>query len=278
MNLPLRSTSMLDSASSDKRLHVFLLVTFGLSGTAWGSLATIARPAGGIFERPLSTILYLIGGLGPTIAALVAVASTPAQGTFGEYASRLIRWRVNPIWWVAALAIPPTMAWLIEHISLLMAGPAVHSAALQPLSRIVLLFPLMIIGGGLEELGWRGVAQPELQRHFNPIIATTIVAFFWALWHLPLFFIPGVTQYGTNFGFFALQILGTSFITAWLYNNTRSILLCVFFHAAGNAAGAMGLTAPDVAPTAAVLLGCAVRLAIGLALLMSVRPARPVLI
>jgi uncharacterized protein len=260
---------------SAKRLYLFLLITFGLSGTAWWSLAAIARPAEGVFAHPLSTILYLIGGLGPTIAALIAVALTPAQGSLGEFASRLFRWRVNPIWWLAALAIPPTMAWLIEHIDLMFAGPAAHATTLQPLSRLAVLFPLMIIGGGLEELGWRGVAQPELQRRFDPVIATTIVAFFWALWHLPLFFIPGVGQYGTNFGFFAFQILGTSFITAWLYNSTRSILLCVLFHAAGNAAGAMGITAPDVVPTAAILLGCTIRLVIGLVLLMSLRRSTP---
>jgi membrane protease YdiL (CAAX protease family) len=257
-----------------KRLYLFLLVTFGLSWTAWWSLATIARPIEGVFAHPLSSILFAIGGLGPTIAPLVAVALTPAQGTLGEFASRLFRWRVNPIWWLAALAIPPSMAWLIEHIDLLFAGPAVHASPLQPLPRLAVLFPLMIIGGGLEELGWRGVAQPELERRFNPVIATVVVAFFWALWHLPLFFIPGVAQDGTNFGFFALQILGTAFITAWLYDSTRSILLCIFFHAAGNTAGAMGLIAPDVVPTASILLGCAIRLAIGLALLVSLRGLR----
>jgi uncharacterized protein len=178
--------------ASGKRLYLYLLVTFVLTWTAWWALATVFRPSGGIFEHPLSSLLFSIGGLGPTIAALVAVALTPPQGTLREYARRLFRWRVNPIWWLAALATPPAMAWLIEHIDVLSAGPAVHAAPLQPLSRLAVLFPLMIIGGGLEELGWRGVAQPELERRFNPVVAAIIVAFFWALWHLPLFFIPGV--------------------------------------------------------------------------------------
>jgi uncharacterized protein len=138
------------------------------------------------------------------------------------------------------------------------------------LSRLALLFPLMIVGGGLEELGWRGVAQPELEHRFNPISAALIVGCFWAVWHLPLFFIPGTSQYGANFGFFALQIFGTGFITAWLYDNTRSILLCILFHAAVNAAYAMGLEIPDV-PALSDFSGCAVRLAIGLALLASIR-------
>jgi hypothetical protein len=44
---------------------------------------------------------FVIGALGPTVATVVAVALTPTQGTFREYASRLFRWRISPIWWLA---------------------------------------------------------------------------------------------------------------------------------------------------------------------------------
>jgi uncharacterized protein len=260
--------------TTGKRLYLYLVLTFVITWMSWWSLATVFRPSEGVFAHPLSALLYLVGGLGPTVAAIIAVAFTPLQGTLREYTARLLRWRVSPIWWVAALAIPPAVAWLIEHIDLLSAGSNLSAPPLQPLWRLALLFPLMIVGGGLEELGWRGVAQPELERRSSPLIAAIIVSFFWALWHLPLFFIPGTSQFGTNFGFFALQIFGTGFITAWLYDNTRSILLCILFHAAVNAAFAMGLLAPDL-PTLSPLLGSAARLALGLALIMSVRrPAK----
>jgi membrane protease YdiL (CAAX protease family) len=254
----------------NKRLYLFLVVTFAISWTAWWSLATVLRPTESVFAHPLSAALFLIGGLGPTIAPFIAVALTQPRGGIREYLTRLFRWRLSPIWWLAALAVPPAIAWLVEHIEMLNAGPTVQATALQPLSRVAVLFPLMIVGGGLEELGWRGVAQPELERRFNAIVATAAVGLIWALWHLPLFFIPGAAQFGTNFGFFTLQILGTAFVSAWLYDNTKSILLCVLFHAAANASSAMGLSAPDVSTTS-VLLGSAARLAIGVALIMSVR-------
>jgi membrane protease YdiL (CAAX protease family) len=260
---------MIDKTTG-RRLYLYLVITFAMTWTSWWALATAFRSSDGAFAHPFSTLLFVIGALGPTVGAIVAVALTPTQGTLREYASRLFRWRISPIWWLAALAMPPVMAWLVEHIDLLSVGSSVRAPPLQPLSQLAMLFPLMIVGGGLEELGWRGVAQPELERRFCPLIAAIIVGFFWAVWHLPLFFVPGTSQYGTNFGFFTLQIFGTGFITAWLYDKTRSILLCVLFHAAVNAAYAMGLEAPDV-PALSPLLGCAVRLAIGLALLMSIR-------
>lgn len=66
----------------------------------------------------------------------------------------------------------------------------------------------MIVGGGLEEPGWRGVAQPELERRWSRWRAATVVGVIWALWHLPLFHIPGVGQYGDSFPLFAASTLG----------------------------------------------------------------------
>jgi membrane protease YdiL (CAAX protease family) len=67
----------------------------------------------------------------------------------------------------------------------------------------------------------------------------------WSLWHLPLFFLPGVGQYGTNFPVFATGLVGGALILAWLYGRTESILLCILFHASWNAVAALGLAIPS---------------------------------
>jgi membrane protease YdiL (CAAX protease family) len=36
------------------------------------------------------------------------------------------------------------------------------TANLLPCYQVLILFPAMIIGGGLEEIGWRGIGVPEL--------------------------------------------------------------------------------------------------------------------
>ena len=64
----------------------------------------------------------------------------------------------------------------------------------KPLYMAVLSFPMMIIGGGVEEIGWRGFLQPALQKKFSIFISTMIVSIIWAVWHLPLWFIPGTNQ------------------------------------------------------------------------------------
>jgi hypothetical protein len=132
-----------------KRLYLCLVITFAMTWTSWWALATAFRSSDGVFAHPFSTLLFVIGALGPTVAAIVAVALTPTQGTLREYASRLFRWRISPMWWLAALAIPPAMGWLVEHIDLLSVGSNVRAPPLQPFSQLAMLFPLMIVGGGL---------------------------------------------------------------------------------------------------------------------------------
>ena len=85
------------------------------------------------------------------------------------------------------------------------------------------------------------------------------------MWHLPLFSLHGVPQYGGNFALFAVSVIGNALLLGWLYAGTGSILLCVLFHAASNTASSMGLDLPGGAPSA--LWGADIcKLLLGLAL------------
>lgn len=104
-----------------------------------------------------------------------------------------------------------------------------------PIYALVFIIPLMLFCGGLEEAGWRYVLQPELERKFSFVIATLIVSVIWWLWHLPLFFIHGVAQYGTNYFLFGINVLALSFALAAIRKITKSVWLCVLFHCITNA-------------------------------------------
>jgi len=149
--------------------------------------------------------------------------------------------------------------------------------AFHDLSRLPLIFLTMILGGGLEELGWRGVAQPLLERRFRRLTSATIVGVAWAVWHVPLFFIHGVAQYGASFPLFAADVLGNAFLLAWIYGGTGSILVCVLFHAASNTSATMGLGAWDGSPQMA-WIGPTVKIVLGVVLVLLLprfRRARP---
>ena len=225
------------------RLFIYLAVTFLISWGCWWTLAAAIPPGGSVFASGFSKMLYVLGGFGPTIAAGVAVAATPSEGGLAEYGARLTRWRVSPLWWLAVLAVPAGFAVGKSWIAIWAGAGKVHAAPLEPLIRILTLFPTMILGGGLEELGWRGVAQPLVERRAPRLAAALTVGGVWALWHLPLFHLPGVSQAGRNFPLFAIDVLANGCLLAWVYAGTRSILLCIIFHAASNTVTALGVLA-----------------------------------
>lgn len=242
-------------------------MTFGITWVCWWPLASLIPSGAGVFSAPTFSALYIAGGLGPTLAALLAVALTPSEGSLAAYAASLTRWRVAPAWYLAALLLPPILAFTLDLLAAWFGAQQPFFPAFHDLSRLPLLFLTMILGGGLEELGWRGVAQPMLERRLSRLASAAIVGVAWALWHLPLFFIHGVPQYGASFELFAADVVGNAFLLAWVYGGTGSILACVLFHAASNTSATMGLDAWDGSPQMA-WIGPAIKIALGAALIL----------
>ncbi len=257
-----------------RRLLIYLGATFAISWSCWWILASQMSPEGSVFGSHLYLTLYLVGGFGPTIGALIAVALTPSEGGFLEFGARLTRWRVSPLWWLALIAVPFAIATGKEWIAIWAGDGLVRACDLQPFTKALVLFPTMILGGGLEELGWRGVAQPLVESKAPRMAAALIVGLIWALWHLPLFHIPGVSQSGRNFPLFAVDVLANAFLLAWIYAGTRSILLCVLFHAMSNTVTALGVLA--IGPPAGTGAWIAVTMKLAAAgLLLALSPQNP---
>lgn len=106
----------------------------------------------------------------------------------------------------------------------------------KPLYMLLVLLPLMVVGGGHEEAGWRYILQPALENRMGYAVSSLVVGAIWGLWHLPLFFIPGVGQYGQNFLLFAVYVIGLSFALGAIRKITGGVFLCVLFHCLFNAA------------------------------------------
>jgi hypothetical protein len=95
----------------------------------------------------------------------------------------------------------------------------------------VVNLPFLIALGGLEELGWRGILQPKMERLISYFPSVLIVAILWSLWHLPLWFIEGTVQSEFPFWLYFVSslVLTASFTT--LYKFTNNLFLCILSHA-----------------------------------------------
>jgi membrane protease YdiL (CAAX protease family) len=228
-----------------RRALVFLASAFGISWCAWGVLIVLSQSHAAAYGQWPFMTLYVLGGLGPTIAAYVAVWLTRTDAPLREFNRRVLRWRVLPAWYAVAIGLPIALAFGAIGIALSLGLATWSQLAIRPWYLFPALFAMTIIGGGLEEFGWRGIAQDAWGRAWGQARAAWLIGPIWAVWHLPLFFLPGVSQYHGAFGPFLLGVMGNALLLGWLYSRTRSILLCVFMHAASNAIVMLGVVAPS---------------------------------
>lgn len=196
-------------------MTTFLAIAFGL---AW--LCQVPVYAGGL-EGPAALALLALGGIAPSVAALVATRGAVWRAT----------WRGRRPAWALVLGLAGPSA--LVALAGLIGGELALGA---PLLGAVLLPP---IG---EELGWRGYLQPRLRARLDAATASLVCGLVWAVWHLP----TAIGHWHT-FPAFVASVTAGGLIMGWLWERTRgSILAAVALHAGMN----LGLlTAPRWATT-----------------------------
>jgi membrane protease YdiL (CAAX protease family) len=178
----------------------------------------------------------------PTLSALLVTRFFPGGGGARSVLRQVRTWRVSIGWYAIALFGPAVLFLLDEAVSLLLGGVPPKKWIVFPspsgLFPGSLFFSVMgLLAGSIgEEFGWRGFAQPRLQKRYGALSASVFVGLVWGTFHL--WIIPicphclslkdvMVTQY--------LRLIATAVIYAWIYNGTNgSLFLVMVAHAAHN--------------------------------------------
>ncbi len=214
---------------------LFLALTLGLSYLVfWGPLAVFQVTAisfvSGKTGPTWAIALYLMGGFVPSGVAVALTGLREGRHGLGELWHRMIQFRLGWRVYVAAIAIVAFGTVCQVALNALLG----HAFDLKLfLVQLPNLLPLLILGPLSEELGWRGYAQDRLQTRSSPLSASLIIGAVWALWHLPLFFMPGTSQHELAMPFigFFFGILSMSVMFGWLHNQTGgSVWMAIFFH------------------------------------------------
>ena len=205
----------------------FFVLTYILS---WGGgLITDA-----VWEATQSvplTLPFLILSLAPLSAVLIVSAMIGGKAAVLALLRKFTIWRVGWRWYLIALFLQPALNLVAIYLNVLLGAPAPTAAAFGPWSALLGAFALRLVnpwdGPMLEELGWRGFAQPRLQKLYTPLIANLILGLLVTLWHL---------KYLPSGEYHWLDMPGTMAATilfGWVYNATGgSVLLTLIMHAA----------------------------------------------
>ena len=146
-----------------KRLRKFLIITFAITGLAWGLLAVFTKFRIISFTHPVGTVLHMTGGFGPTIAALLVLEEGFSFQAAMKFVFRYKRNTMLSFWTLAAMAIAVISISSMEF-----------NAALPWYLLPVVFLQAVFIYGGEEELGWRGIMQPILEKKLPFPVATVI--------------------------------------------------------------------------------------------------------
>ena len=228
-------TTLMKPAVSPKAL-IFLIATALFS-------ATLFR-VGGF----LKNLIMLAPGLGAVVATAMTDRNWKAFGWKFSLKYVSLAWLLPILYaglayaciWILGIGDVPNPLFL-ERARLTMgidsdSAPVIITLAFLYIS-LFMLIPSAVFALG-EELGWRGLLFPELNKSFSFLKAASISGLIWGVWHLPGILFDGYGEGSTPFAFrfsmFLLLILFTGITMAWLWFKSGSIWAVAVFHASHN--------------------------------------------
>lgn len=224
-----------------------LILFFGLSfGVTWAVWVPAALASHGMTSFQLDPI---VGSFGPFIAAVVTTAIYDGRAGFSRIFQALLKWRVGIQWYLFVLFWPAILS-LTKTAIVILLGSAVPNFSQPPLVHLYPLPPELLksvpflvflpfvflqqtlIGSSMgEEIGWRGYALPRLQKTHKSLHASLVLGALWGIWHLPLWLTKDNPMQETFVVWPLLELIATSILFTWVYNNSQgSLLLALLFH------------------------------------------------
>ncbi|HAP43578.1 MAG: hypothetical protein A2087_01350 [Spirochaetes bacterium GWD1_61_31] len=215
-----------------RSLGLFLALTFGLTWGIAGLFMLFPERLVNIFgEISVRNPLFILAVYSPGFAALFLVLKTSGLKGLGAFLRRLGQWRAPWYWWLIVVAGMP----LIMFGGAFIKGSLSNAFAFSPWYQALPALLLALLLGPIEELGWRGLALPLLQRRFPPLVAGLLLGLIWALWHLPAFLIGGTPQSAWAFGPYVGGVLAIAMLMTLMFNESGgSLLLPVLLHFQAN--------------------------------------------
>jgi CAAX protease family protein len=206
----------------------YFAVTFLIS---WTSALAVAAPLlvrAQPLPRMTGILMFPVMLLGPGLAGIAFTRIADGESGLRALFSQVFRARVPPGWYTALL-IPPVLV-----LAVLLFLQKFVSPVYEP-NHFFIGILFAIPAGFLEEIGWTGYAFSKMRRESDALSPSIRLGLLWSLWHLPVINYLGASTphgaYWLQFFFaFSLAMTAMRVLIAWIYTNTKSLLLAQLMH------------------------------------------------
>ena len=223
-----------DRKTMNKRpVGEFLAITFIIMIIFWGGSALISQIFDVTIDNVFLKIMYMVGGFSPTIASYVSLKRNNKVRSFKEWIKKIFDIKHN----ISIYMLVGLFVLIYYTIGCIMNGFEFGA----PFFMVFVIVPMMLFGGGNEEVGWRMILQPELEKKWGFNIATIFTAATWWLWHLPIFFIKGTANADMNYYLFGIMCLTLSYALATVRKASNGVFPCILLHCLINGLSAIFL-------------------------------------
>ena len=209
-----------DKRTANSNIAAFFILTFAFTWFFWffGVLSSQ-----GIIPFSVPNLVWVaIGAHGPLIVSFWLTYKASGLPAVKKLLLSGFQLRMKLAWWVVILAVPFLLAGVAFWINMASGNFKPDTTLLaQPLLLIPNFLFMFFLGGSFqEEFGWRGFALPRLLALQTPFTASLILGVIWGFWHLPLFYIGGLSQAYMSFAIFLPLTLAFSIFFTWIYIRT----------------------------------------------------------
>jgi hypothetical protein len=212
-------------------LVVFFALTYGFTWTICCAYLFFPHFATGAFgTMKTGSPIYFVSVYAPSLSGILLTlcfGGLAALRQLGLSAVRIAgRW-----WWILLALVGYPLFWLI--VTMVQAVLAGQSLLSLPYQDWYAALPIVVLSGFVfrdagplgEEFGWRGFALPRLLGMMDARLAALCLGAIWAIWHVPSFYLAGLSQSHIDFRSFFFVVIGFSVLMTILFIQTRGSIL-----------------------------------------------------
>jgi len=229
---------------NDRRaLKLYIIITFTVSAVIEAIWIFFGKSA---TQLGISYLLMIV----PLIAAIIIGRMFyKKQGVLGFRKSKFTYILLAVFIPLAYLATSYGLFWFFSKgsyngsPSVLIESAAAYSGQELPsniaiIISLIITLPISIITALGEEVGWRGLMYPIMQRMWGWKKAIIVSGVIWVLWHLPIIvaglYYPPDTSLVYLVPMFFIEIFALTVIISWLRMASNSVWPAILFHAMHN--------------------------------------------